>query len=92
MRIPNVFNNLSPKYSNIEHLVKRNDTLNSVLKSYNLPNKEISMLFNSLKSKNIKNSLKINPLDNHRSSKSMYNKLVNGYKPNSKIVDWLNIR
>ena len=58
--IENIFNNLSPKYSNVEYLVKRNDTLNSVLKSYDLPNKEISMLFNSLKSKNIKNSLRIN--------------------------------
>ena len=51
--IENVFNNLSPKYSNVEHLVKRNDTLNNVLKSYDLPNKEISMLLNSLKSKNV---------------------------------------
>mgnify|MGYP001176398262 FL=1 len=34
--IENVFNNLSPKYSNVEHLVKKNETLNSVLKSYNL--------------------------------------------------------
>ena len=42
--IENVFNNLSPKYSNVEHLVKRNDTLNSVLKSYDIPNKEIFVL------------------------------------------------
>ena len=58
--IENVFNNLSPKYLNVEHVVKRNDTLNNVLKSYDLSNKEISMLFNSLKSKNINKSLRIN--------------------------------
>ncbi len=58
--LENVFNNFSPKYLNIEHLVKKNETLNSVLKSYNLPNREIAMLFNSLKAKNIENSLKIN--------------------------------
>ncbi len=58
--LENVFNNFSPKYLNIEHLVKKNETLNSVLKNYNLPNREIAMLFNSLKAKNIENSLKIN--------------------------------
>ena len=58
--IENVFNNLSPKYSNVEHLVKKNETLNSVLKSYNLPNKEVTILINGLKSKNINNSLRIN--------------------------------
>ncbi len=58
--IENVFNNLSPKYTNVEHLVKRNDTLNNVLKSYDLPNKEISMLLNSLESKNVNKSLRIN--------------------------------
>ena len=58
--LENVFNNFSPKYLNIEHLVEKNETLNSVLKSYNLPNREIAMLFNSLKAKNIENSLKIN--------------------------------
>ena len=58
--IENVFNNLSPKYSNVEHLVKKNETLNSVLKSYNLPNKEIKIIINVLKSKNINNSLRIN--------------------------------
>ena len=58
--IENIFNNLSPKYSNVEHLVKKNETLNSVLKSYNLPNKEVTILINGLKSKNINNSLRIN--------------------------------
>ena len=58
--IENVFNNLSPKYSNVEHLVKKNETLNSVLKSYNLSNKEVTILINGLKSKNINNSLRIN--------------------------------
>ncbi len=57
--LENVFNNLSPKYSNVEHLVKKNETLNSILRSYNLPNKEIAILIYSLKSKNIKSSLKV---------------------------------
>ena len=39
--VKDIFNNLSPKYHNIEHQVLKNETLNSVLKSYDLPDNEI---------------------------------------------------
>ena len=38
--INNIFNNLSPKYKNVEHKIVKNETLNNILKSYEINNKE----------------------------------------------------
>tara|TARA_Y100001958_G_scaffold158126_1_gene155102 strand:- start:553 stop:1854 length:1302 start_codon:yes stop_codon:yes gene_type:complete len=55
----NFFNNLSPKYQKIEHIVQKNESLNNILKSNNLSDREINLILNSLKKNNIKNVLKI---------------------------------
>ena len=56
----NFFNDLSPKYQKIEHTVQKNESLNSIFKSNNLPDSEINLILDSLKTNNIKNILKIN--------------------------------
>ncbi len=56
----NFFNNLSPKYQKILHIVQKNESLNSILKSNNLSDREINLVLNSLKINKIKNILKIN--------------------------------
>ncbi len=55
----NFFNNLSPKYQKIEHLVQKNESLNSILKSNNLSDREINLILGSLKINKIKNVLKV---------------------------------
>ena len=58
--IENVFNNLSPKYINIDHRVVKNETLSNIFKSYNIPDKEANLLINNLNKINKNNTLKIN--------------------------------
>jgi len=58
--INNIFNNLSPKYKNVEHKIVKNETLNNILKSYEINNKEINLIIKNLNTKNKKNNLKIN--------------------------------
>ncbi len=51
----NIFQGFQPKYSNIEHKIKQNESINSVLKSYDIPQSEINKILNSLlKTKKIK--------------------------------------
>ena len=56
----NFFNDLSPKYQKIEHIVQKNESINSIFKSNNLPDREINLILDSLKTNKIKNILKIN--------------------------------
>ena len=56
----NFFNDLSPKYQKIEHIVQKNESINSIFKSNNLPDLEINLILDSLKTNKIKNILKIN--------------------------------
>ena len=56
----NFFNDLSPKYQKIEHTVQKNESINSIFKSNNLPDLEINLILDSLKTNKIKNILKIN--------------------------------
>ena len=58
--VKNVFDNFSPKYINVEHLVVQNESLNSILKKYKISDKELKLIANELKSKLKNNTLKIN--------------------------------
>ena len=58
--IENVFNNLSPKYINIDHRVVKNETLSNIFKSYNIPDKEANLLINNLNKINKNKKIKIN--------------------------------
>ena len=71
--VKDIFNNLSPKYHNIEHQVLKNETLNSVLKSYDLPDNEIDFLIKYFKLNNIKNTLRVNQKLNFTVNKATNN-------------------
>ena len=58
--VKNVFDNFSPKYINVEHVVVQNESLNSILKKYKVSDKELKLITKELKSKLKNNSLKIN--------------------------------
>ena len=58
--VKNVFDNFSPKYINVEHVVVQNESLNSILKKYKVSDKELKLVTNELKSKLKNNALKIN--------------------------------
>ena len=58
--VKNVFDNFSPKFINVEHVVVQNESLNSILKKYNVSDKELKLVTNELKSKLKNNALKIN--------------------------------
>ncbi len=81
--VKDIFNNLSPKYHNIEHQVLKNETLNSVLKSYDLPDNEIEFLIKYFKLKNIKNTLRVNQKLNFTVNKAT-NKISKFIIPTSK--------
>ena len=55
-----IFNNLVPRYKNIEHKISRGETFDKILKNYSVSNKEINEIKKSLdKSQNL-NNLKTN--------------------------------
>ena len=55
----NIFDNLSPKYLSIEHIVEPNESINSILKKYQVSDKEIKLLINKIKAKLNNHTLKI---------------------------------
>jgi murein DD-endopeptidase MepM/ murein hydrolase activator NlpD len=55
-----VFNNLSPKYKNIDHKISEGETFDSILKSYSILNHEIIKVKKNLSSNNNLNTLKTN--------------------------------
>ena len=55
-----VFNNLSPKYKNIDHKISEGETFDSILKSYSILNHEIIKVKKNLSSDNNLNTLKTN--------------------------------
>ena len=48
--IKNIFDNFSPKYVNVDHVVVQNESLNSILKKYEINEKELKLISNELKS------------------------------------------
>ena len=58
--VTNIFDNLSPKYLSINHIVAPNESINSILKKYEVDEKEIKS-FNSVLQSKLKNyTLKVN--------------------------------
>ena len=58
--VKDVFDNFSPKYVNIEHTVTQNESLNSILKKYEIDDKELKLISKELNSKLPNYTLKIN--------------------------------
>ena len=58
--VTNIFDNLSPKYLSINHIVAPNESINSILKKYGIDEKELKS-FNSVLQSKLKNyTLKVN--------------------------------
>ena len=55
----NIFDNLSPKYLSVEHVVEPNESINGILKNYQVSDKEIKLLSNKIKAKLNNHTLKI---------------------------------
>ncbi len=60
--VNNIFSNFEPKFLNISHKIAKNETLNSIFKTYKIPNKEINLILNNLSKKDEINNLKINEI------------------------------
>ncbi len=56
----NIFNNFSPKYLKIEHIVAPNESINGILKKYGIKDNESNLINKELKSKLNKFTLKVN--------------------------------
>ena len=56
----NIFNNFSPKYLKIEHIVAPNESINSILKKYEIKDNESNLINKELKSKLQNFTLKVN--------------------------------
>ena len=56
----NIFNNFSPKYLKIEHIVAPNESINSILKKYEIEDNESNLINKELKSKLKTFTLKVN--------------------------------
>ncbi len=56
----NIFNNFSPKYLHIEHIIAPNESINSILKKYEIKDNETNLINKELKSKLKKFTLKVN--------------------------------
>ena len=58
--VKNVFDNFSPKYLNIIHVVVPNDSVNSIFKKYDIGDNEIKLITEKLKSKLENYTLRVN--------------------------------
>ena len=56
----NIFENLNPQYSHIEHVVSTGETLNGILINYNVSTKEINFVIKNLGKKTKIEKLKVN--------------------------------
>ena len=60
--VNNIFQNLQPKFQNIEHKVIRNESLSSILKKYKIKDKEINLVLNKLSKEKKIGSIKTNQI------------------------------
>ena len=58
--INHFFNNLNPRYKNIEHKISKGETFNKILSNYSIPNKEVNRIKKNLNSDYDINNLKPN--------------------------------
>ena len=60
--IENLFQDFQPKYKSFEHRVEYNETINSILKKYNIPSNEINLINKKINNDKEVKSLKVNDL------------------------------
>ena len=58
--LTHIFNNLSPRFKNIEHKIAKGETFNKILKKYSISSAEINKVNNNLSKKYNLNNLKTN--------------------------------
>ena len=73
--LEHIFNNLKPKYRNISHKVSKGESFNSILKKYEISNKEIRKINTTLSKLKNKNKLKINQVIKFTIERSKNNKI-----------------
>ena len=79
--VKDVFNNFSPKYVNIEHIVTQNESLNSILKKYEIDDKELKLITKELNSKLPNYKLRVGNFVNRKEAESFQKKIVRlGYR------------
>ena len=75
--IKNIFNNLEPKYIDVEHKISKGDTLDKILKRYEISQNEIKQLKKVLKQKNNINNLELNQIIKFTIEKNKKIQIVN---------------
>ena len=73
--INHVFDNLEPKFIDINHKVSKGETLNKILSNYQIPKSEIQKIVKILSKKNKVNNLKTNQVIKFTIDKSNNNKI-----------------
>ena len=73
--INHVFDNLEPKFIDINHKVSKGETLNKILNKYQIPKSEIQKIIKILSKKNKVNNLKTNQIIKFTIDKSNNNKI-----------------
>ncbi len=58
--VKNIFDNFSPKYLNIDHIVVPNESMSSILKKYDVSETEANLIIKEIQAKLKKNTLKVN--------------------------------
>ena len=58
--VKNIFDNFSPKYLKIDHIVVPNESMSSILKKYDVSEKEVNLIIKEIQTKLKKNTLKVN--------------------------------
>ena len=58
--VKNIFDNFSPKYLNIDHIVVPNESMSSILKKYDVSETEANLIIKEIQTKLKKNTLKVN--------------------------------
>ena len=75
--INHVFDNLEPKFIDINHKVSKGETLNKILNNYQIPKSEIQKIIKILSKKNKVSNLKTNQIIKFTIDKSENNKITN---------------
>ena len=60
--INNIFENFEPKYQKIEHKISKNESITTILKNYNISEKELNLININLKKLNQLKKIKVNEI------------------------------
>ncbi len=82
--LEHVFNNLKPKYQSINHIVSSGENFNSILRNYNISDKEIKKINAALSKVQSSNQLKINQIIKFTIDRSEDKKIIYLLYPVSK--------